>query len=953
MKKPLFTLILFFLLYQSGFAQNPVGKVNIDLASFQQQLAGAKNESVLGIGNAKNSETIINLPMPDGTSAQFKVLEYSILPSGVNSDAKTYLGEQVGNSSVGCRITLTKQKMIATILINGQIIVIERDTQSTLSNAYNVYIQTSESFECGANEVLLKNGRIKEIKGIQDYSNGTSLRTYRMAIMVTNEFYVARGNTDVAVNSELAAIINSLNGLYEKEIAVRFTLVSPTNPASANVFYRKTEAINTYYQNIDATRVEMDTRYGSANYDIGHTLHTTGGGVAYYGVCNNTYKGGGWSGSTTPSSFLIMAHEVGHQFTAPHTFNGNGNANCNIANRSTVSAYEPGSGTTIMSYAGLCISSQNITGGKEPYFHTNSLDNMINYIQTGTGNTCGTSSATGNAAPVVNGGSDYTIPKNTPFTLIGSATDANGDVLNYTWEEYDVPVAGDSGKLGHTNNAVLSTTAPLFRSRQSSSPIRNFPYMTFVLSNSNNPPDTEGEDLPNIGRTMVFRLTARDNRAGGGGVDMSSITITVDGNKGPLAVTSPNGAESWAAGTVNTFTWSVNSTNGLSPNVKILLSIDGGVSFPFTLSSSTTNNGTANLTIPSNVPNTTKARIKVVSTNSITAEFFDVSNADFTITSSCNVAATYICSDAPVSGNSGSNTFNLGLTKVTASLFLNKSKTFSASGASSRPLVNYTDNTFTTCQNPGDLDAILVGFRVTKTGSYNFLAIGDNNVGTQPFSVFTSTTFNCANFVGSNSYESIGWQGSRNISLNECTTYYILINNIFNPVNITLNISGAGDVVEVLTDPVGLSYTYVAVNQSNSQITTVSASSNFTSLSGGTFLIYGLSYANGFDTSTLIGKTIEQAYALGSCILFSNNTKQLTVIPSPCPTNLSLTNPTDNITTGNETKQASASTGKITATNFVTGSGTKATYQAKAIELNAGFKAETGTIFRAETGGCN
>lgn len=953
MKKTLFTLIMLSCLLQSGFAQNPVRKVNIDIESFRQQLSTTKHENVLGIGNAKNAETIITLPLPDGTSAQFKVAEYSILPAGINTDVKTYLGEQVGNSTVGCRITVTKDKMIATIQINGQIIVIERDSQSILTNTYNVYAQTIEAFECGADNTLLKNGRVKDIKGSQDYTNGTSLRTYRMAIMVSNEFYTARGNTDVAINGEIAAIINSLNGLYEKEIAVRFTLKSPVNPASANVFYRKTENINTYYQDIDATRVEMNTRYGTANYDIGHTLHTTGGGVAYYGVCNNDYKGGGWSGSTTPSSVLLMAHEVGHQFTAPHTFNGNGSANCSIGNRSTISAYEPGSGTTIMSYAGLCAAGQNITGGKESYFHTNSLDNMINYIQTGTGNICGTPSATGNTAPVANAGSNYTIPKNTPFTLIGSATDANGDVLNYTWEEYDQPVAADSGKLGHTGNAVLSTTAPLFRSRQSSSPVRNFPDMAFVLNNSNNPPDTEGEDLPNVGRTMVFRLTARDNRSGGGGVDLSSITVTVDGDKGPLTVTSPNGSESWAAGTSKTFMWSVNGTNALSANVKILLSIDGGVSYPFVLSASTANNGTVNLTIPSNVPNTSKARIKVVSTNSLTAEFFDVSNADFAITSSCNVAATYICSDAPVSGNSGDNIFNLGLTKTTASLFLNKSKTFSAAGATSRPLVNYTSNNYTTCQNPGNWNAILVSFRVTKTGSYNFTAIGDNGAGSQPFSVFTSTTFNCANFVGSNSYENIGWQGSRSIALTECTTYYILINNIFDLLNITLNIAGIGDVIEVLTNQVGFSYTYIAVNQSNSQITVVSSTSDFTSLSGGTYLIYGLSYANGFDTSTLIGKTIEQAYALGSCILFSNNSKQLTVIGSPCPTTLSLVSPTDNIASGNITKQASAANGKITATNFVTGSGTKATYQAKAIELNAGFKADTGTIFRAETGGCN
>lgn len=954
MKKIFILLAICCLLSNYLHAQIDVRKVNIDISSYLQQLNASPKESSLGIGNISNSATIISLPMPDGSSARFKVVEYSVLPIGTNSDAKTYLGEQEGNSAVTCRITTTKAKLIATIYINGQIVVIEQDTQSTLSNIYNVYIKTAEEFECSAKESLLDNKRVKAIDQIKDYTNGTSLRTYRMAIMVTNEFYQARGNTDVAVNNEVAAIINSLNGLYEKEIAVRFTLKSPINPASANVFYRNTNNINTYYQAVDALRSQMNTLFGSSNYDLGHALHTTGGGVAYFGVCVNDYKGGGWSGSTTPSSFLLMAHEVGHQFTAPHTFNGNGNANCGIGNRNTPTAFEPGSGNTIMSYSGLCGPGQNITGGQVPYFHTNSLDRMINYIQTGSGNTCGTPTATGNTPPVANAGGNYTIPKNTPFTLTGSGTDANGDVLSFTWEEYDAAMASDSGKLGHTGNAVNSTTAPLFRTRQSSSPIRNFPDMAFVLNTANNPPDQEGEDLPNVARTMTFRLTARDNRTVGGGVDMSSVTITVDGNKGPLAVTAPNGSESWAAGISQNVTWSVNSTNALSANVKILLSIDGGSSFPYTLAASTSNDGTLAVVIPSNIPNTTQARIKIVSTNSTTAEFFDASNANFTITSNCNVATTYICPETPVSGNSGNAAFNLGLSKISGSLFLNKSKNVSFSGETARRLIAYTDNTFSTCYTHEywEPSSQIVAFRVSQTGNYSISTV-PNNTGSTAFSIFNSSTFNCSTFVGSNAFGEVSWFGSRSISLNACTTYYAVVYNFNSSSSFVLNVNGTGDVIQVLTDPAGFNYTYVAVNQTNNQIAAFSASSDFRSISGGSFKVYGLSYANGFNTNNLLNKTIDQVYGLGTCLLFSNNSKSLTIIPSPCPSSLVLTNPANNITSGNITRQASATNGKITAKNLVTGTGTKATYQAKAIELNAGFRADSGTIFRAETGGCN
>lgn len=177
---------------------------------------------------------------------------------------------------------------------------------------------------------------------------------------------------------------------------------------------------------------------------------------------------------------------------------------------------------------------------------------------------------------------------------------------------------------------------------------------------------------------------------------------------------------------------------------------------------------------------------------------------------------------------------------------------------------------------------------------------------------------------------------------------------VYTDVNFKLNISGAGNVFEEIALPVGSSYTYAAVNQSTNLIGDVSPSSNFTNTSAGTYKIYGLMYANGFNTNTLIGNTMEQAYGLGSCILFSNNSKPVTIIPNPCATTVALFHPTHDITSGTVTKVAASGVGgKIAASNWVTGSGTRATYTARSIELTEGFIAEQGTIFRAEVGGCN
>jgi hypothetical protein len=478
--------------------------------------------------------------------------------------------------------------------------------------------------------------------------------------------------------------------------------------------------------------------------------------------------------------------------------------------------------------------------------------------------------------------------------------------------------------------------------------------MAFVLNNNNNPVDREGEDLSNVSRILNFRLTARDNKNGGGGVHCAAVAVTVDATKGPLSVTSPNTAITLAAGASHTITWAVNSTNALSANVKILLSIDGGGSFPFVLIASTPNDGSQSINFPANIPATTTARIIVASNNSTTAEFFDASNVNFSITSTCLVKSSIVCSETPVSAMAGNSSLNLGMSRVTSLTLLNNTKVMSASPTTNRPLINYTDETQITCQNPGSWPTILKAIRVSKSGNYSIRVDGDNGADFQPFSIFNSNVYNCTSFVGGNSYGNIGWNSNSSINLNACQTYYILIIPVFDPNNITLSVSGSGQLYEVISNPTGYSYTYAAVNQSNQLIEAVSSSSNFTNTAAGTYKIYGLMYANGFNTSTLIGNTMEQAYGLGGCILFSNNFKPVTIIPNPCATTVELFHPTHDITTGTVTKvAASGAGGKVIASNWVTGSGTRATYTARAIELKEGFLAEQGTIFKAEVGGCN
>jgi hypothetical protein len=957
MKKTLYSITLV-LCYFVSISQEITQKVQLNFSNLSQILQQSRTEKTSGIGNLSSSEPTISLPLPDGRFSEFRMLEYQIVPENSKTDIRTYYGEKVDDPLVTCRVTLTKEKLMASILDNGQMIIIEKTKGSLLADEYQVYVQKKSSELCHNIEEQIKNGRIAEKRGISSYSYGSTLKIYKLALIVTNEFYADFIN-DPGVNAEIVAIINNMNALYEKEVSVRMTLVSPNNPVSGNFFYRKTTTTGTYYQSLNTVRDEINTRFGNANYDLGHCLHNSGGGVAGLGVvCNSTLKGRGWSGSTTSSSILLFAHELGHQFDAPHTFNGTGTGNCSIGNRDDDTAFEPGSGSTIMSYFGTCLSTFNLTGSETGYFHTNSLERISAYIVSnlsGYGGTCGTSTPTGNIAPVVNAGTAYSIPKNTPFKLKGTATDANNDALSYTWEQYDLAAVSDTARLGHIANslginAVNSSTAPLFRSKQSTTGERTFPNMLFVLNNSNNPVDREGEDLSNVSRTLNFRLTARDNK---NGVHCAAVAVTVDATKGPLTVTSPNSAISLAAGASHTVTWAVNSTNSLSPNVKILLSIDGGGSFPFILSSSTSNDGSESVVIPSNVPNSTLARIIVSSNNSSTAEFFDASDVNFSIASSCLVTNTLICNENQIVENQGGGNLNLNLTKFNGGIFNNGFRSIQNSNPGVSLFYTHTAANYSGCTTDGNSNSKLVLIRVTKSGNYTF-SVDDINGYYSYFAVFNSSITNCSSFVASNSYltaTQFGSTYSKSIFLNECQTYYVMV---YVDVNFKLNISGPGNVFEEITLPGGTSYTYAAVNQSNNLIEDVSPSSNFTNTAAGTYKIYGLMFATGFNTSTLIGNTMEQAYGLGSCILFSNNSKPVTIIPNPCATTVELIHPTHDITTGTVTKvAASGAGGKLMASNWVTGSGTRATYTARAIELKEGFLAEKGTIFKAEVGGCN
>ena len=576
----------------------------------------------------KNYSVRVSLPNENGQMERFSVYENSIMDSALAAqypEIKSYIGIGIDNPTATVYFSISPLGFKSmTISADKSAVFIEPFSQDLTT--YSVYkksdkIQSLSHFECSVVEDATE--AINPVL-LRPNADDSTLRTFRLAMSVTGEYTTYFGGTKALA---LAAINNSMtrvNGVFEKDFGVRMVLIANTDlviytSASTDPYSAAAAgsggAWNAELQNT------LTSVIGEANYDVGHLFGASGGGgnAGCIGcVCVNGSKGSGFTspGDGIPSgdNFDIdyVAHELGHQFGANHTFT--------TGNEGTGAHMEPGSGSTIMGYAG--ITTLDVQPHSDAYFHAFSIQQVTNNIKT---KTCQTNTVTGNAVPVVNAGLDYTVPKSTPYLLTGVATDANGDALTYNWEQFN----------SQTTTAAPSatkTTGVNFRSyNSSSSPSRSFPRLQSVLTGATTTAGTEitVEALSSVARTLNFRLTVRDNRANGSANNSDDMIITVNATAGPFSVSVPNTAVSYIGGSTQTITWAVAGTtaNGVNcANVDVLLSSDGGSTWTILLAA-TPNDGTQAVTIP-NTSGTTN-RIMVRGTNHI---FYDISNTNFTIT---------------------------------------------------------------------------------------------------------------------------------------------------------------------------------------------------------------------------------------------------------------------------------------------------------------------------------
>lgn len=605
-----------------------VFQLNIEALKSQLTEAPLRNQSN-GVSN-----TIVGFPSVNGKIESYRVVEAPVLSEDIAllyPEIKTYMGSRTDNSGTRIRFSITPLGLKAMISSPGEETVFIQPVTKVSNGQYLVYnrnarVDSTESFECLTEDL----GASKEV--VNDVAsrdaNDQLLRTFRMAISTTGEYTnfwddgnAGNGNAQSDALAEVVSTLNRMNEVFEVDMAITFTLVSGTN-----VIY--TNPVSDPYTNNPNGQLQatLTSQVGEANYDIGHLFMYAGnnGNAGCIGcVCQDNQKGSGFSahtfldnnGGPYMSDFFdidYVPHEVGHQMGANHTFAFN-------TEGSGVNS-EPGSGTTIMGYAGIT-GGNDVQDHSDPYFHYHSINQILNNVASAPNN-CATTTSISNNPPVANAGADYFIPNGTAFVLKGAATDPDAsDVLTYTWEQID---------SGNTTNGSFGPThtGPIWRSRPPSvTPDRYMPIFSRVLAEQlteSSPVETidnsSWETVSTIARTLNFALTVRD-RAETGGIgqspqsDFDLMTVTVEGGSPFTVVTPP----AWGSGSSQTVIWNVGTTNNATINcqlVNIKFSTDGGLTFPTTLASNTANDGSETINVPS-VPDTNNARILVEAADNI------------------------------------------------------------------------------------------------------------------------------------------------------------------------------------------------------------------------------------------------------------------------------------------------------------------------------------------------
>lgn len=609
------------------------------------------------------SNVVVEFPTNNGVMQSFRVYEASVMEPALQAkhpNIRSYAAQGIDDPSAVARFSVSNLG-VNVMISSPNYATVYIDPYTKDKNYYIAYNIDKLPADPNIFECLAEDNEIMNLPFENLNADDGILRTFRLALACTGEYAVFHLNNQgidpsasdavkkAAVLSAMNTSMTRVNGVYERDVALTMVIIANNEDI---IFLNG--ATDPYTNNQGGTmlgqnQTTIDNIIGNANYDIGHVFSTGGGGIASLrSPCNAGAKARGVTGLPAPIGDFYdidyVAHEMGHQYGGNHTFNGTASS-CGGGNRNLATAMEPGSGSTIMAYAGIC-GGQNVQQHSDDYFHAISIQEMWSFIKNGTGQ-CAAQSNTNNLPPTADAGPDYTIPKSTPFVLKGIGTDPDGDVLSHCWEQMD----NQDSPQPPQNTSVAG---PLFRSIDPlASPDRYMPALATVL---NNQTQSTWEVVPSVARQMRFRYTVRDNVAGGGSSASDNIFVTTDGTSGPFIVTSQATPTTWTIGNTETVTWDVAGTD-MAPvscaNVDIWFSTDGGQTYPISIALNVPNTGSATVNVP-NI-NTTTGRLMVMASDNI---FYDLNNAVITIDGTVGVD-DFTFDNFAVYPNPSNGTFNL------------------------------------------------------------------------------------------------------------------------------------------------------------------------------------------------------------------------------------------------------------------------------------------------------
>ena len=756
---------------------------------FSLNLEGLTND-VKSVGNRINSrlsQKIVTFPNDKGNSESFAIYDSEVMHPELQAkypQIRSYFGVSKENPLNKVYFTITPQGLRG--IIKGEKTIYIDPYKKGDSKNYIIYDRSNlsrdltEDWRCYADDLVSEAVDSKTITTDNKNFQDGILRRYEIAIACTSEYTAyhddgnnANGDARADALAAIVVTVARVNTVYEQDLAMTFQLV----PRNDELIYFNEVSVGPNanadpYDNysggqmLDENTNNINELIDSANYDIGHVFSTGGGGIAGTSPCDDGGgKGRGVTGIVTPEfdpfDIDYVSHEIGHQFSAGHTY-------YNACFGSKVGEdYEPGSASTIMGYAGICF--PNVQENSDAYFHATSIARITNSAGA---DGCFEAITISNIEPTAVAGANYTIPISTSFILDATGTsDPDGDPLTYCWEQFD-----NDGTFPQPPQST-NGGGPVFRTLfPTIDPTRTFPNLEAVINNET----PTWEVLPSVQRTMNFRLTVRDNNPLGGQTDQDNMVVSVAGTRGPFLVSYPNAASTtWFAGNTETVTWDVNNTAALSANVNILLSTDGGYTYPVTLASNVTNDGSQDITVPLEVG--TSNRIKIEAASNI---FFDLSNQDFEIK-----AGTWeFASGSPIQNvcQGGTASYSINFTPAVG---YSENVTFSASGNPAGTSVSFSP----TSSN----SARLVTMTVTNTagvpiGSYPITVTGTSSPSNDIETI--ATTLNVYN----NTIGDVVQATPANGAINQSTATQFTWNQLTTAASYTIQIADSRDFTNIV-----------------------------------------------------------------------------------------------------------------------------------------------------------